>query len=315
MSTIGQRISRKTKKEVRDSVAETNYGGGAILAPLQFKAEDDEAETEFLGAIEFEGFANVGGPDLGGDIVEPSAFTRATIAEYLKFGRQLFFMHDRYSQVGEITAAEKVLAGTRSKFGIKEGGLLVKGFVDSPLDDEGMIPDHPLAKIIHFARMQAKKGRLKLLSIGWRPVKTELVKRPDPRRGNEEATFRLIKSLILGEISLVTMAMAPQSMIELSKAYRGAYGDEIAGALFAEEFDETDLARIPENVEGLTIERLREMVTAADALALAAKVQPEEGIDAIDEEGAGGEAEKDYEIVSLRDLSETDYEIISLRGE
>ena len=321
--TIGSNMPRSKRQALREAVAEQNYGGGTLLAPINFKAgaEDEFAEAfdDFTKPVKFEGFANVGGPDLGDDIVEPSAFNNATLSEYLKFGRQLLFMHDRYAQVGEITSAKRVSKNTRSKFGITEGGLYVEGFVDSPLDSMGMIPDHPLAKVIHFARMQVQKGRLKLLSIGWRPVKTEIRKAPDPRRGNEQRSFRLIKSLILGEVSLVTMAMSPQSMIELSKAYRGAYGDEITDALFAEHLDASDVETLtePKTSDGFTIERVRELALRAEVAARVAEAKGEITDSEDDNAGDTKSTGPRYKLVSLETRVESDaakrYNVVSLR--
>ena len=294
MTTIGQHLGRNAKRAIHNAVAEQNYGGGSLYAPLSFK---DDVE-DFGAPVKFEGFANVGGPDLGGDIVEPAAFTNAAISEYLKFGRQLLFMHDRYAQVGEITAAKRIAKNTRSNFGITEGGLYVEGFVDSPIDEElGMIPEHPLAQVIHFARMQVRKGRLKLLSIGWRPMKTELVKRPDPRAGGDPKTFRLVKQLLLGEVSLVTMAMSPQSMIELQKAYSEAYGDEITDALFAEEMTEEDLARVPEKVDDFSIDDLKRIASKADVAAEIARRKEATKEETNDETDAEGETK--FNLVSL----------------
>lgn len=250
-----------------NAAAEANYKGGALFARLDFKEDDSDGDS-LLKPVAFRGFANTGRPDLGDDIVEPEAFTKAALAEYLKFGRQLFFMHNPYSQVGEITEAEVVAKGTRSLFGIKDGGLLVKGFVDSPVDPEtGWIPDHELAKVIHFARMQVRRGRLKLMSIGWRPVKTERIVAPDPRRGGEQRQFRLVKSLILGEISLVTMAMSPQSILEVegaAKALAHFYGPDISAAILEDAGGlPAALEAIPEKVDDLTIDRLRAIFAKA----------------------------------------------------
>jgi hypothetical protein len=267
--TIGDRISPEQRRAMADAVIESNYKGGSFFAPLEFKRDDADDGDRFLKPIKFKGFANTGKPDLGDDIVEPEAFNKATLNEFLKFGRQLFFMHSPYSQVGEITEAEVVTKGTRSMFGIKDGGLLVRGFVDSPVDEEtGMIPDHELAKVIHFARMQVRRGRLKLLSIGWRPTKTETITAADPRRAGEQRRFRLVKSLILGEISLVTMAMSPQAMIEaeaLKKAFAGMYGDDIAAALFCDESAGDVCNRIPEKVDGLDEPTLRKIFAEVSA--------------------------------------------------
>ena len=312
MSTIGQHIGRNARRKINETIAEQNYGGGSLYAPLQYKGDGED----LTAPVKFEGFANVGGPDLGGDIVEPAAFTNAALSEYLKFGRQLLFMHDRYAQIGEITSAKRVAKGTRSKYGITEGGLYVEGFVDSPIDEElGMIPEHPLAQVIHFARMQVRKGRLKLLSIGWRPIKTELVKRPDPRSGGEPKTFRLVKQLLLGEVSLVTMAMSPQSMVELQKAYSEAYGDEITGALFAEEFTEEDLARVPDEVDDFSIENLKRLAMMADVAAEVARRKEATQEEEHDETDVGERTK--FNLVSLRSAPRSEVKprikLISLR--
>jgi len=307
MSTIGQRMSRADRKELDRQVTEANYDGGQFYAPIQFKAEEG---SDFEKPVSFEGFANTGKADLGRDIVDPSAFNNATLAEFLKYGRQLLFMHDRYAQVGEITAANRVKAGTRNQFGVTEGGLFVKGFVDSPIDpDFGWIPDHPLAKIIHFARMQVKKGRLKLLSIGWRPTKTEIVKAPDPRRSGQTVTMRRVKQLILGEISLVTMAMNPQSMIELRKAYQSQFGEEITDALFSESMGTDKIMEIPEKVDGLDIDRVRELVVGATARAAIL------GRKTIDEEPEAdeGAASQELKLVHLEDRNRKPIKLISLK--
>lgn len=263
MSTVAQRMTRQARRELDEAVASANYDRRCIYARLNYKIEDPDADApdSFMKPVKFEGFANTGRPDLGGDIVDPRAFTKSTLDEFLKYGRQLLFMHDPYAQIGEITAAVPVLQGTRSMFGITDGGLKVAGFVDAPPDDEFGLVDHPLARVIRFARVQVSRGRLKLMSIGWRPTKSEYIKAKDPRRGGEERQFRLVKSLILGEISLVTMAMNPQAMFQLQKAYEAAYGPEISGALFAESLSSEDAGRIiPDRVDGFTVERLRSII-------------------------------------------------------
>ena len=91
MSTIGQGMTRAERKALDEAVVQSNYGGGALLAPLQFKAnEDDEG---MLKPVKFRGFGNTGKADLGDDIVDPAAFGKQTITEFLKFGKQLLFMH------------------------------------------------------------------------------------------------------------------------------------------------------------------------------------------------------------------------------
>jgi hypothetical protein len=288
--TANRSIAPMDRAALNAAAAESNYKGGALFARLEFK-EDTTSGDSLLKPVTFQGFANTGSPDLGDDIVEPEAFSKATLTEYLKFGRQLFFMHNPYSQVGEVVDAQVVASGTRSLFGIKDGGLLVKGFVDSPIDPEtGWIPDHELAKVIHFARMQVRRGRLKLMSIGWRPTKTEYVTAPDPRRGNEPRKFRKVKSLILSEISLVTMAMSPQSILEVegaAKALAHFYGQDVADAIFEDAGGlPAALEAIPEKVDGLTADRLRAIFTkAADDAAAALRESAAESAQKPDEEG------------------------------
>ena len=262
MSTIGQRMSRADRKEMDRQVAEASYKGGDLYAAIEFKAEQEE--DDFFAPVKFRGFGNTGHPDLGRDVVLPEAFTDSTIKEYLTHGRQLMFSHGFREQVGEITGASVVKTGSRSIVGNRMGGLKVEGFVDSPFDKNGMIPDHPLAHIIHFARMQVQKNRLKALSIGWMPVKTEIKRIKNPRTGVME-NFRFIKSLLLREISLVTFAMNPQSTIELQKAMTCAYGEEITKALLCD--DPAGCSMIPEKVDGLNENRVREMVVSATARA------------------------------------------------
>jgi len=302
--TLGQRISKAERQAMNAAVIESNYKGGEFFAPMEFKGDGDGDIHASLG---FAGFANTGRADLGNDIVDPRAFSRATLSEFLKFGRQLFFMHSRYEQVGEITAAKVVPAGQRSMFGITDGGLLVEGFIDSPIDEElGFIPDHEGAKVIHFVRMQVRRNRLKLLSIGWRPTKTEIVKRPDPRRQGEMRNFRLVKALILGEISLVTMAMSPQAMVEatgLKKSFAETYGDRVADALFCDDGAMTPQEigdAVPEKLADFDEQNVRRIVTETMAKIAASKQNIDKG---------------QYKVVSLFDKDEEKsdgYKIVSL---
>lgn len=299
--TTNRSITPADRAALNAAAAESNYKGGALFARLEFKEDDGDAKVDPMRKpVTFRGFANTGRPDLGDDIVEPEAFNKATLTEYLKFGRQLFFMHNPYAQVGEITDAEVVAKGTRSLFGIKDGGLLVKGFVDSPIDDEtGWIPDHELARVIHFARMQVRRGRLKLMSIGWRPTKTERITAPDPRRGGEQRSFRLVKSLILGEISLVTMAMSPQSILEVegaAKALAHFYGPDIADAIMEDAGGlPAAAAKIPEQVDDFTVDNLRRIFAkvADDA---AARIRAAAAAPAGQPDGAG---ERKLAVVAL----------------
>ena len=319
MATIGQLLSRGQRQALHKSVGEANYGGGAILAPLQWDRKANE-EPDIMKPVRFSGFANTGVADMGDDIVDPAAFTNQTISEFLKFGRQLLFMHDAYSQIGEIDGAQRIKAGQRM-FGTNEGGLKVDGFVDSPIDPElGMIPDHPLAKIIHFARMQVTKNRLKLMSIGWRPTKTEMIRREDHRRGGEMRNFRHVKALILGEVSLVTMAMNRQSVAELQKAYKGMYGDDIADALFAEGFGEDEAAIIPDRVDGFDMENIKRIVASAAGAAAdkRARAHEETGRGENTDGDNDNDTGVDLKIISLQDdepAPRERYEFVSLNQE
>jgi len=303
MSTIGQRMSRADRKEMDRQVAEANYKGGNLYAAIEFKADPDE--DDFFAPVKFRGFGNTGHPDLGRDVVLPEAFTDSTIKEYLTHGRQLMINHGFREQVGEITAASVVKAGSRSIVGNRAGGLKVEGFVDSPFDKNGMIPDHPLAHIIHFARMQVQKNRLKALSIGWMPVKTEIKRIKNPRTGVME-NFRFVKALILREISLVTFAMNPQSTIELQKAMTCAYGEDIAKALFCD--DPAGCKTIPEKVDGLDIDRVRDLV--AESIARAALL----GRKTIEDEPNTdeGAASQELKLIHLEDRNRKPIKLISL---
>ena len=66
--TLGQRIGKAERRAMNDAVIESNYKGGQLFAPLQFKADDDDGS--FMKPVRFKGFANTGMPDLGGDIVD-----------------------------------------------------------------------------------------------------------------------------------------------------------------------------------------------------------------------------------------------------
>jgi len=302
-------MSRKERREMTDQVVERNYDGGQLFAPIQFKASEDEPDNDFMKPVKFQGFANTGHPDLGGDIVEPSAFTKATLTEFLKYGRQLLHMHDMASQVGEITGVEVVATGKKSILGNRAGGLMVQGEVDSPFDKDMMIPDHPLAKVIHFARMQVQKGRLKALSIGWQPVKTEMKRMKDPRT-KLDRNFRFVKSLLLREVSLVTFAMNPQSIVELRKAYEGNYGPEIADALFCDDPGQCEV--IPENVDGLTFDRVKEL--AIVAATNAAEQISTEGADELAEEENTAGASSGMKLVSLNDRPQKIITLSTLYG-
>jgi len=305
--TLGTDMSRRDKKKLTDQAAERNYGGGYLYAPIQFKAdEDSSAEDAFMRPVKFHGFANTGHPDLGRDVVAPEAFTRQTINEFLKFGRQLMFFHGFREQVGEITGAEVVATGKRV-MGNRAGGLKVEGFVDSPFDEHGMIPNHPLAHVIHFARMQVQKNRLKAMSIGWMPIKTEMKRMKDPRTG-VEANFRFVKALILREVSLVTFAMNPQSTLELQKAMKCAYGDDITAALFCDDPNGCDI--IPENVDDFTIDNFKRlMIDSAIKAAHHAK-----GDDPDDQNQSEPGGQSQMKLVSLDGRPEKKFKVVSLYG-
>lgn len=304
--TLGQRMSRNDRQKLTNAVAERNYGGGQLFAPIQFKA-DDSADP--MKPARFQGFANTGHPDLGRDVVDPRAFTKQTIDEYLRYGRQLCFMHWQDAQVGEITSAKVVLPGGRSIVGNTKGGLRVEGFVDSPFDEFGMIPDHSLAKVIHFARMQVAKNRLKALSIGWVPVETKMMKMIDKRTG-KEAMFRVVLKLILREVSLVNFAMSPQSLIELRKSFTGEYGEDIAEALFCEDPKSCEI--IPEKVDGFNFDRIRDLVVKSSIQAI---LHNQSGGKSPESEQEEQKSEpQQMKIVSLDDSPKKQIKIVSLFG-
>lgn len=302
--TIGQHMSRSDRQKITADAAERNYGGGKLFAPITFKADDD---PDFMKPIAFEGFANTGHPDLGRDIVLPEAFSKQTIGEFLKYGRQLMFMHSFYEQVGEITGAEVVKTGKRSIVGNNAGGLKVSGFVDSPFDEVGMIPDHPLAKIIHYARMQVAKGRLKAMSIGWIPLETDRKEFKDPRTGKME-TYRIIEKLILREVSLVTFAMNPQSMLSLQKSFEEAYGKDVADALFCTDAGQCEM--IPEKLDDFTFDRVRRLVVESAQKAATMVHLKGDGIEDEPKENHGGDPRR-LKLVSLED-TEQKFRIVSL---
>lgn len=312
--TLGQRLSRGERKKLNDEVIASNYDGGQIFARVEYKAEED-GDSDFLKPLKFQGYGNTGVPDLGRDIVDSKAFTNQTIGEYLKFGRQLMFMHDFFEQVGEITAAKRIAKGKNNPFGIEDGGLWVEGFVDSPVDEElGYIPDHPLAKVIHYVRMQVRRNRLKALSIGWRPVKWEIRKMPDPRFNNEEFNFRIVKQLMLREMSLVTFAMNPQSMVELRKAFEGMYGPDITAAMFCDEYEcrlpGQGMGKVPEKVDDLDEENVRRIISSCAAKH--AKGAQSEEPNAV--KGDHGDASgRRIKLVSLHDRIEKKIELVSLK--
>lgn len=130
---------------------------------------------------EFEGFANTSDLDKDDDIVEPTAFTK-TIKESKK--RSIFYMHN--------TRDINQLLGMAKKMEVRDKGLFVKAQLD--MDSvEGQ-----------KAARGIKAGALSEMSIGFRTIKSEIVKRG-------VKWIRIIKELSLHEISLIPPTMAANS--------------------------------------------------------------------------------------------------------
>lgn len=143
----------------------------------------------------FEGMASIFGVvDLGGDLVEKGAFTK-TLQEN---GGQvvILYQHDSDEPIG-IGQVEEV-----------DRGLFIRGQLELQLQK---------AK---DAYVRLKGGLMRGLSIGYRsiPSRTEIIK-----------GVRHLKELILYEVSVVTLPMNPQALVEAVKA--GTEPSETKGAV------------------------------------------------------------------------------------
>lgn len=152
-------------------------------------------ELKSLEARQFEGHGSVfGNVDLGGDIVVRGAF-RKTLAEHKRNGTmpQMFWMHDPSRVPGKWLEMSE-----------DDAGLAVKGVLaDTELGNE----------MRTLAKMKAVRG----LSIGYVPTDVDYDK-----DGN-----RLIKSVDLWEVSLVSLAMNPLARVEATKAQLSGTGEYV----------------------------------------------------------------------------------------
>lgn len=201
MATIGQKIGRGAREQVRSAIASPQFDICETRMDVDWKADAENDGDKLF----FEGFANTARVDEGFDLVEADAY-KATLKEYLKSGRQLFLDHDWRFPVGQITDGE-IRKGNKPDG--SDSGLWVRGYVDTGISPESGEPvDHPGAKQIEYARFLVKKELLRWLSIGWRPEPGFVsYERMPGAAGNVEVEVRRIKRLRLYEISLVTMPM------------------------------------------------------------------------------------------------------------
>lgn len=131
----------------------------------------------------FEGMAAVyGNTDLGGDVVEPGAFTK-TLKDSNE--RPILWQHDAHEPIGMGTFVD-------SAKGLQVAGQLV---LESPVAVK--------------ARALMRQGAVKGLSIGYDPVVSEYDRENDVRR---------LKELKLWETSIVTFPMNPMAQITGVKA-------------------------------------------------------------------------------------------------
>lgn len=152
-------------------------------------------EVKALNRREFEGHGSIfGNVDLGGDVVLPGAF-RKSLAEHDAAGTmpQMFWMHQ----------PDKV-PGVWTEMREDDKGLYVKGeLVDTPLGDE-------------MHTLLGKKA-VRGLSIGYQVGETDYDK-----DGN-----RLLKSVDLWEVSLVSLAMNPLARVTAAKARLSPEGEYV----------------------------------------------------------------------------------------
>jgi HK97 family phage prohead protease len=145
---------------------------------LELKALDSEGV--------FEGYASTfGNRDLGGDIVEPGAFTKSLAAKGAK-GVKMLLDHDPRNRIGAWTDIKE-----------DDTGLFVKG---------KLFMEKQIGRDTH---VDLKGGALDKMSIGYRTQKSA----DDGRR-----RARLLKEVDLLEISLVTFPMNEQASVTAVKA-------------------------------------------------------------------------------------------------
>jgi HK97 family phage prohead protease len=152
-------------------------------------------EIKSLHAREFEGHGAVfGNLDLGGDVVMPGAF-RQTLADHARKGTLplMFWHHD-----------PRAVPGVWKAMNEDSKGLHVVGeLVDTELGDE--------------VRTLLQKRAVRGLSIGYQATDIDF-----DRDGN-----RILKSVDLWEVSLVSLAMNPLAQVEAVKARLSRDGEYV----------------------------------------------------------------------------------------
>jgi HK97 family phage prohead protease len=152
-------------------------------------------ELKSIGSHEFEGYGSIfGNKDLGGDIVVPGAFSRS-LKGHAKDGTMplMYWMHQ-----------PDQVPGVWLEMREDDSGLYVKGeIVDTTLGRD--------------VRVLLQKKAVRGLSIGYVPIDTAWDK-----SGN-----RLLKTIELHEVSIVSMAMNPMAKVEAVKARLSAEGEYV----------------------------------------------------------------------------------------
>ena len=144
----------------------------------------------------FEGYANVFDVvDLGGDMIHHGAFAKNLQEQGNK--RKLLWQHNHAAPIGSVTLAEDLI-------GLKvELGRFMKGV---------QIADDAL----QTARFWKAEGLTVEMSIGWRPV-------PGKTEFDKQGVFHIFEAKV-HEVSIVTMAMNPDSTVTALKTVQGYAG-------------------------------------------------------------------------------------------
>ncbi len=213
MPSVREMVGPGVARRVRDAVASQRVERGGMYVPLEFRGDSGKD-----GRLLFRGFANVATVDRVGDVIEPKAFRRS-LRSFLKNNPQVFYMHDWYLSVGQITRAE-----------IRDNGLYVEGYVQPATDDEGEPLNGGLGEFVRMVRGQVKRGQLRTLSIGFRLLESKPGKAKDPITGKER-DVRVITNLELLEISLVTLPASRESVIQARSFLTEVHGESVANSL------------------------------------------------------------------------------------
>ncbi len=275
--TVGQYIGRGKRKRVREKIREQvgTIDKKSVYFPLTFKESDDEDDDRLF----FEGYANTTNIDRSGDLIVASAW-RETLKDYLRFNPQVFYMHDWFLSIGQVTEGK-----------VTKEGLWVRGFVQPPTDDNGEEIRGGFGDYIRFIRGQVKRGQLRTLSVGIRILDSKQAKIKDPTTG-ESRDVRKITKVELFENSLVTLPSNRQSVVEAKSAIASLHGEEVACSLVSL-FDDYDDE--PEGDEHYSLDA-------------------EEDLD--DDEPEDDKAVPAMEVVSLKDRQPDgpEIELVSIKG-